>query len=101
LGSYGVKPSKVLHQYRESIRRIIERSSLRNPRVFGSAARGNDLDGSDLDLLVDADPGTTLFDLGGVQMEIEELLGVPVELLTPNDLPPKLRERVLKEAAPL
>lgn len=96
-----MKPSNALHRYRDAIRRIIERGHLRNPRVFGSAVRGEDREGSDLDLLVDAEPGTTLFDLGGLQIELEELLGVPVELLTPEDLPPRIRERVLREAAPV
>jgi uncharacterized protein len=96
-----MKPSKALNQYREGIRRIIARGRLRNPRVFGSAVRGDDIDGSDLDLLVDAEPGTTLFDLGGLQVELEERLGVPVDLLTPQDLPPRVRERVLREAAPV
>lgn len=55
-----------------------------NPRVFGSALRGTDRDGSDLDLLVDPLPGATLFDLGGRQEELESLLGVHVDLLTPG-----------------
>jgi uncharacterized protein len=96
-----MRPSDALHQYREEIRQLLERSSLRNPRVFGSALRGDDRDGSDLDLLVDAMPGTTLFDLGGVQVELEELTGVPVALVTPEDLPPRVRERVLREAVPV
>jgi predicted nucleotidyltransferase len=69
-----------------------------NPRVFGSALRGVDQDDSDLDRLVDAMPGATLFDLGGLHAELEDLLGVRVVLLTPSDLPPKIRERVLSEA---
>jgi predicted nucleotidyltransferase len=63
--------------------------------------RGTDQDGSDLDLLADALPGATLFDLGGLQIELEDLLGVSVDLLTPNDLPPKFRDRVLAEARPI
>lgn len=62
---------------------------------------GTDQDGSDLDLLVDALPGATLFNLGGLQVELEEILGVAVEVLTPGDLPPRLREQVLAEAAPV
>jgi hypothetical protein len=58
---------------------------------------GTDQRGSDLDLLVDALPGVTLFDLGGLQMELEELLGVSVDLLTPGDLPLKFREQILAE----
>jgi predicted nucleotidyltransferase len=72
-----------------------------NPRVFGSVLHGTDQDGSDLDLLVDVLPGATLFHLGGLQMELEEMLGVAVDLLTPGDLPPRFRERVLAEAAPV
>ncbi|MEI6790509.1 MAG: nucleotidyltransferase family protein [Myxococcaceae bacterium] len=69
-----------------------------NLRIFGSVLHGNDRDGSDLDLLVDALPGATLFDLGGLQVELESLLGVHVDLLTPGDLPLKFRAQVLAEA---
>lgn len=72
-----------------------------NPRVFGSALRGDDTDSSDLDLLVDPTAGTTLFDLGGLQDELERLLGVRVDVVTPNDLPPKFRGSVLAEARPV
>jgi predicted nucleotidyltransferase len=60
-----------------------------------------DPDGSDIDILVDALLGATLFDLGGLQVELEELLGVPVDLLTPQDLPIKFRQQVLLEAIPV
>jgi predicted nucleotidyltransferase len=69
--------------------------------VFGSVVRGDDQEGSDLDLLVDAGPGTTLFDLGALQADLEEALGVRVDLLTPEDLPPRMRERVLREGKPV
>ncbi len=72
-----------------------------NPRVFGSVVQGTDHDGSDLDLLVDTLPGATLFDLGGLQVDLEELLGVSVDLLTPGDLPPKFRDKILSEARPV
>jgi uncharacterized protein len=72
-----------------------------NPRVFGSVAEGTDLDGSDLDLLVDPLPGTTLFDLGGLQVALEELLGVQVDVLTPGDLPLRFRDDVLCRALPV
>lgn len=62
---------------------------------------GTDAEGSDLDLLVDALPGATLFDLGALQVELEDLLGVPVDLLTPADLPQKFRDQVLREACPV
>jgi uncharacterized protein len=62
---------------------------------------GLDHDGSAIHILVDALPGATLFDLGGLQVELEELLGVPVDLLTPQDLPIKFRQQVLQEAIPV
>ncbi len=80
------------------MREAAERFHTTNPRVFGSVLKGADQEGSDLDLLVDALPGTTLFDLGGLQLELEELLGVAVDLRTPGDLPLKFRAQVLAEA---
>ncbi|MDD1717425.1 MAG: nucleotidyltransferase domain-containing protein [Methanoregulaceae archaeon] len=71
---------------------------MRNPRVFGSVLHGEDSSDSDLDLLVDPLPGATLLDLGAVQFELEELLGVSVDVLTPGDLPAKFRDQILKEA---
>jgi predicted nucleotidyltransferase len=63
--------------------------------------RGTDEDNSDLDLLVDPSSETTLFDLGGLQVELEALLGVPVDVLTPADLPARFRAQVLAEARPV
>lgn len=94
-------PSHALRQHKAAVQRLIGKSCVSNPRIFGSVLRGNDKEGSDLDLLVDPMPGTTLFDLGGLQMQLEELLGVSVDLLTPQDLPARYRDRVLKEAAPI
>jgi len=96
-----VRPSEVLQKHRGLIRQIIEQGRLRNPRVFGSALRGDDQEGGDLDLLVDPDASTTPFDLGGVQCQLEELLGVRVHLLTARELPPRVRARVLRDAEPL
>lgn len=93
-----MKPSEALHTHRAAIRRVIEQSKMRTPRVFGSVLRGEDNVNSDLDLLVDTLPGTTLLDLGVVQFELEELLGVSVDVLTPGDLPAKFRDQILKEA---
>ena len=62
---------------------------------------GTDKEGSDIDLLVDALPGTTLFDLGGLQDELETILSARVDLLTPADLPAKFRAQVLSEAQPI
>lgn len=91
----------ILDRERDAIRAAACRYRTANPRVFGSVLSGSDTEGSDLDLLVDALPGATLFDLGGLQMELEELLGVSVDVLTPQDLPRKFRDRVLAEAQPI
>jgi uncharacterized protein len=96
-----MKPSIALDLKRDALLEAVSRFHTANPRVFGSVLHGDDLEGSDLDLLVDALPGATLFDLGGLQVELEELLGVTVDLLTPGDLPQKFREQVLAEARPV
>jgi predicted nucleotidyltransferase len=96
-----VRPSVVLDLKRSAVREAASRFRVANPRVFGSVLHGTDREDSDLDLLVDALPGATLFDLGGLQDELETLLGIPVDLLTPADLPPRFRAEVLAEARPV
>ncbi|MDR2881507.1 MAG: nucleotidyltransferase family protein [Azoarcus sp.] len=96
-----MRPSVVLDMKRSAVREAVSHFRTANPRVFGSVLHGVDHDGSDLDLLVDALPGATLLDLGGLQEELQTLLGIPVDLLTPGDLPLKLRARVLAEALPV
>ena len=96
-----MKPSVALELKRSAVREAARRFNTVNPRVFGSVLHGTDQEGSDLDLLVDALPGATLFDLGGLQAELEDLLGIDVDLLTPGDLPPKIRDQVLAEAQPV
>ncbi|MGV8938032.1 MAG: nucleotidyltransferase family protein [Allorhizobium sp.] len=97
-----MKPSDVLEQNRQAIRDATKRFNAENPRVFGSVARGEDTIKSDLDILVDALPGTTLFDLGGLLVELEGLMaGTEIHLLTPEDFPEKVRLRVLEEAKPV
>lgn len=96
-----MRPSVVLDLKRSEVREAVNRFRTTNLRVFGSALLGTDRDGSDLDLLVDALPGATLLDLGGLQDALEMLLGVHVDLLTPGDLPQKFRARVLAQAQPV
>jgi uncharacterized protein len=96
-----VRPSVALSLHRDAVREAAGRFRSSNPRVFGSALGDADEEGSDLDILVDALPGATLFDLGGLQAELEDLLGVRVDLMTPGDLPPKLRETILADAQPV
>lgn len=96
-----MRPSLVLDLKRIAVREAASRYQVANPRIFGSVLHGTDRDGSDLDLLVDALPGATLLDLGDLQDELQSLLGVHVDLLTPGDLPPKFRAKVLAEAQPV
>lgn len=96
-----MRPSIALNLNRNAVREMVGRFRVANLRVFGSVVHGTDKEDSDLDLLVDALPGATLFDLGGLQIELEDLLGVHVDLLTPGDLPAKFRDRVLAEARPV
>jgi len=94
-----MKPSEVLEKNRQAIRDATKRFNAANPRVFGSVARGEDRADSDLDILVDALPGTTLLDLGGLLEELQDMLGVKVDLVTPGGLPDKIKARVLSEAS--
>jgi uncharacterized protein len=96
-----MRPSEVLPSHRETIKRLVLESGMVNPRVFGRVARGEDPDGGELDLLVDMTMRSSLVDLGRVERLIADATGVPVNLLVPGDLPPKFRDRVLAEAAPL
>lgn len=96
-----MKPSEALRRHRDAIRRIIESHRTRNARVFGSVLRGEDTDQSDLDLLVDPTPETSLFDIGAILAELEQLLGVRVDVVTPKALPEKFRARVIAQAQPV
>jgi uncharacterized protein len=96
-----MKPSEALNTHRSSIRRIVESHRACNPRVFGSVLHGNDTHDSDLDILIDPTPETTLFDIGAIRHELLQLLGLPVDVLTPKSLPEKFRALVLAEAMPI
>lgn len=96
-----MKPSVALRHRKEAIRKTVRRFRVRNPRVFGSVLDGNDAEGRILDLLVDSLPETKLFDLGGLQLALEDLLGVSVDVVTPGDLPARIREVVVSEARSL
>jgi len=93
-----MKPSEALNRHRDAIRRVVEAHRVLNVRVFGSVLRGEDIEGSDLDLLVDPTPETTLLDIGGIRHDLTELLGVPVDVITPRALPEKVRALVLAQA---
>ncbi|HET7347197.1 MAG TPA: nucleotidyltransferase family protein [Acidobacteriaceae bacterium] len=96
-----MRPSEALARHRDEIRRIVSANRSANPRVFGSVLRGEDEEGSDLDLLVDPTPETSLMDVARIQGDLEVLLGISVDVLTPLSLPESYRSRVLAEAAPV
>jgi len=96
-----MKPSVALQKNRDAIRHVVARHRAVNARVFGSVLRGNDHEGSDLDLLIDPTPNTTLMDVAKIQVELEKLLGVSVDVLTPKALPDKFRDAVLADAVPV
>lgn len=93
-----MRPSEALQLNRAAVREIALRHHVSNVRVFGSVLYGKDTDESDLDLLVDPTPDTTLLDIARIQNQLQKLLGVTVDVLTPKALPESFRNRVLSEA---
>jgi uncharacterized protein len=91
----------LLKERREDILRVAERHGAINVRIFGSVVRGEADEKSDIDILVDMEPGRTLFDLGGLWWELNELLPVKVDVVTEKGLKRRIKVRVLKEAVPL
>ena len=96
-----MRPSQALALHRARIRQIALSHHVQNVRVFGSTLSGDDVEGSDLDLVVEPTAQTTLFDIGAIRFELKQLLGLDVEVVTPNSLPDKIRDRILKEAEPV
>lgn len=95
------KVEDLLREKREEILRIAARYGAHNVRVFGSVARCEADEESDIDFLVTMEPGRSLLDLGGLQFELESLLGCPVDVVTERGLKARLRDRVLREAVPV
>ena len=93
-----MRPSLALKIHRNAIREIALSHRVKNVRVFGSVLHGDDTNDSDLDLLVDPTPETTLMDIAKIQVEVARLLNVTVDVLTPRALPDKFRDQILKEA---
>jgi predicted nucleotidyltransferase len=96
-----VSLEQCLRGKRSEILRLATKYGARNVRVFGSLARGEADEASDLDLLVELDPGRSLLDLGGLQFELEALLGCRVDVVTERGLKLRIRDRVLREAVPI
>lgn len=90
-----------LRRQRRAVMDLAARRGLRNVRVFGSVARGEDREGSDVDLLVDVDEGVGLVAIAGLARELTDLLGVPVDVVPTDSLKRKLRAEALAEAVPL
>jgi predicted nucleotidyltransferase len=94
-------PSELIRAKRDEILRIAAQHGARNIRVFGSVARGEARPESDVDFLIEAGPVTSSWFPAGLIVDLQDLLGRPVEVVTENGLNPLIRERVLEEAVPL
>ena len=96
-----MRPSELLRRHRADIHRIVSAHRGRNPRVFGSVARGEDHEGSDLDLLVDKGEHMSLLDLAEIREEIESTLGVKTDVITPYFTSERRKRAILGEARPV
>ena len=96
-----MRHDQLVKEKREEILRIASRYGAHDVRVFGSAVRGEADRESDVDFLVELETGRSLLDLGGLQMELESLLGCRVDVVTARGLKARIRERVLREAVPV
>lgn len=93
--------NRVAHEHRTEILQLAREHGAHNVRLFGSVARGDDQPDSDLDLLVEMEPGRSLLDHIALKQDLEDLLGREVHVVTEALLHPRLRERVLREAVAL
>lgn len=93
-----MRATKILRERREEILELGAKHGAHNIRVFGSVARGDAGPNSDVDFLVDLEPGRSLFDLGGLLMDLQELFDCHVDVVTSKGLKARMRERILKEA---
>ena len=93
--------AEILREKREDILRLATQYGASNVRVFGSVARGEADEQSDIDLLVDLEQGRSLFDLAGLLVDLEDLLGCNVDVVPEDSLRERIRGRVLKEAVTL
>jgi len=92
---------RLLKEKRSEILRICAKHGARNVRVFGSVARGEADEQSDIDLVVEFEPGRSLLDHAALWLELQELLGCKVDVVSVRGIKPRIRERVLREAIPL
>jgi uncharacterized protein len=96
-----MRPSIALSQHAAQVREVLARLGMANPRVFGSVARGEDTDGSDLDILVDASADMSLYDLAKAETELEAILGCKVEVMTRGLLAADIAARADADALPV
>lgn len=96
-----MRPSDALALHRNEVLLMLGAAGVSNPRLFGSTARGDDTDGSDLDLLIDTPPGFTLFDLEGLRLDLEALLNVPVDISTGKFKSERIAVAISKDIRPL
>ena len=96
-----MRPSVALASKRDQILALAAARGARRLRIFGSVARGEDHEGSDIDLLIDMPAGTSLLQIVGLQQDIEDALGIRIDLCTERELHPSLRPRILAEARAL
>jgi uncharacterized protein len=101
LGETPMLIEEKLRKHRTEISHLARARGAYNLRVFGSLARGEATDKSDIDILVDLEPGRTLFDLGGLLIDLQGLLDCQVDIVTEKGLRPRIRQQVLAEAIPL
>ncbi len=90
-----------LKRHRAEVLRLAAKYGATDVRVFGSVARGDADESSDIDFLVRMAPGRSLFDVGGLLMDLQDLLGRRVDVVTEGGLRPRTRERVLRDAIPI
>jgi len=95
-----MRPSQAIASQRDTILRLAAKHGASQVRVFGSAARGDDHAGSDLDLLVGLPHGTSMLRIVGLQLDLTHALGMKVDLCTERELHPDLRQRILAQARP-
>jgi predicted nucleotidyltransferase len=94
-------PAALVKRHRNAIMRLAQVHGARNVRIFGSVARASTHSDSDLDLLIDLEPGRSLLDRVALIQDLEELLGIPVDVVTTKGLHPSIRDEVLLQAQPL
>lgn len=94
-------PARALREHRDEIRRIAREHGGRRVRVFGSVARGTARDDSDLDLLVELEPGRSLLDVIAIEQDLGDLLGIRVQVVSEGGLKERIRDLILSEAVPV